>query len=43
MTQPRELDRHELLREIRDFRESSPLRVKSLDEVQKAIREGRAL
>jgi len=41
ITQPRELDRTELLHEIRTLRESSPLKILSLEEVQRAIGEGR--
>lgn len=42
MTQPRELDRKKLLEEIKSLRESSNLRIESLEEVHCAIREGRS-
>lgn len=41
ITQPRELDRRELLHEIRTLRKGSSLKIQSLEEVQRAIGEGR--
>lgn len=42
MTQPTEVDRKELLNEIRSLRKGSSLRIESTEEVQRAIGEGRA-
>lgn len=42
LTQPREVERKELAHQIRALRESSSLRIRNLEEVQRAIGEGRS-